>query len=520
MTRLIRTLTSALILVAFAGTAFYRGLTSHSGPARNPSSVKIESSDSAIQAIAHDLEAQTRTLTRPVTVYHWTSKTLDREAAKVRGKSISARFWSATEEMNYGLVGQGVYAARDPVSSSNYGAYGDSTLMVITLPMGTRLLDIRNDLPDNGSYRGDDYEASNRILISDESVELAKASGCTVPKNAHINYSWFKSLPCTLLLRGALRQLSISGTVHRWWGGEAKGCFAEAAAFTLFDESLFTDQTVRAHLFGYGSNQYIDALDEDGKEQLAMILRFAFEQGDHWFREGNGGEITSRLTHPAIVKRAKAVSPENYKAWTSQNIFNCSNTYPEEPVGVFQPFNLATGAPNGDVVIDSATYGSDLKKVEEGNATRALAEICKHRGDCEYKVSPELFGGIMPGVPKSFHVEWACRHEHGTKLRDIPAPADEQVRKISCHTGKIKIVSATYGGNVVEAKSENITALAQQQCSAKSFCRMPGSDLRAEDPMPGAPKSIEIKWHCSAKPNSARRTEIRENEAASLNCWR
>ncbi len=124
MPGLIRTTISVLILSAFTGTAFYRGLVSHpSIPVRKPASVTSpeDNSQEAIDAIARDLEPQLRTLTRPVTVYHWSSTSPTLDAAVEKGKRSAGLFWDSTTDMNYGLVGHGLYAARDPVSSSSFG---------------------------------------------------------------------------------------------------------------------------------------------------------------------------------------------------------------------------------------------------------------------------------------------------------------------------------------------------------------------------------------------------------------
>ncbi len=374
-------------------------------------------------------------------------------------------------------------------------------------------------LPNTGAYRGDDYEASNQIMISNASVELAKKAGCVAFKSGHINYRWLISLPCTNLLRGALRKLHVAGTIHRWWGGKVKGCVEEAATFTVFDETLFNAQSVRVHSFDSPSS--FDQLDEDGKEQALMIVRFAIEQTDHPFPSGDSTYLLNRAGSSALLTRAREISRDSYNAWLHQTVFNCSGKYPEEPVSVPQKsVDLTAGAPNGDVVIDSATFGSNLKKVAAGNATQAAASFCSSKTECDYKVSPRFLGNLMPGVPKSFHIEWSCSGIPGYQENEVPAPSDGETFKISCAPGTIRVNRATYGRNVVEPKAGNSTTLVEQQCRGKSYCSIKGSDLHLEDPMPGATKKIAIQWHCSKTPEKPIESEIQEDESFAMSCWR
>ncbi len=493
---------------------------------RNPASVEEASParDAAIASIAADLAKYTRTLTRPVHVFHWANSTKLQPtvaAAIERGRSTSKYFWSS-EDLRYGLVGHGIYAARDPVISSGYGNSYDldfGILMVIRLPTGSRWIDIRN-LPSfdkDGNYHGDNWKNSNRVLISNQSAALASNAGCLIQTDISIR-NWWQDAACGSLLRAAFDRLKLSGNIHRWHGGQIVGCAADAVVFTIFNEALFNPNSLQVHRFGGADVATVDPKSADGIER-ALIYRFATEQNGKEFPEGNPRYITEGWTDPALAAHAKAIPEATYRKWLDQNIYACSGKYPEEPVGKTQLLNQDLN-PFGSVVIDGATYGFNLQPIAVGNATKAASDFCNGKAECVYKVAPRFLGDILPDVAKTFKLGWKCGSAGKLETKEVAAPADGQSFTITCTEAQpIHVVSATYGGNVKAVPLGNASLAVQKICAAKQpYCSFDVKPDVLGDPGPSAGRQLRVKWHCSKRPDLSEKTEVADGAQVYLNC--
>jgi hypothetical protein len=85
--------------------------------------------------------------------------------------------------------------------------------------------------------------------------------------------------------------------------------------------------------------------------------------------------------------------------------------------------------------IRSATYGANCG-APSGNATRALANSCNGRADCNYVVDVHRLRDPAPGCSKDFQVEYSCAPDTELLRRELPAEAGLRSRlQLSCAPG-------------------------------------------------------------------------------------
>ena len=85
------------------------------------------------------------------------------------------------------------------------------------------------------------------------------------------------------------------------------------------------------------------------------------------------------------------------------------------------------------IKITSATYGTGLPEIKEGNVTEAAAKFCDGKNVCEYTVKTKFIGDPAPDKPKAFDIVWDCLLAKDTIIinRRISIPADATGKSIT-----------------------------------------------------------------------------------------
>ncbi|HZS40455.1 MAG TPA: hypothetical protein VFF06_26665, partial [Polyangia bacterium] len=188
---------------------------------------------------------------------------------------------------------------------------------------------------------------------------------------------------------------------------------------------------------------------------------------------------------------------------------------------------------NSGITVLAATYGANLG-LPRGNVTRALADACNNRRECEYRVDFHVLGDPAYGRQKNFVAEWQCGNSPEVRRAEAaaeagfgstiqlrcggpyyPPPVVEQppppryIPPPVVAPATIQVVSGSYGLSCGVPRG-NVTGALQQGCNGKSRC-----DYRVDfhvlgDPAYGCQKDYVAEWRCSNSPQLYRAAAERE----------
>lgn len=494
----------SVFAVSSCSTPSVEPVAARAGISRAPASDFAANSarEDALEALSADPALRFRTLSRSIWTYHYfrVEDGANVEAAGFeRLKTVVAGFWDSPT--GYGLVGEGVYAARDPRSSASFGggADGGGGLIAIQLPKGTRLFDIRAQSP-----RGaDEYQYGNDVFLSESSRAALRRAGCSLPRQTRLLALWGTG-ECGEIFKELFRRMNVSAILHSWYQGGIPGCLNHPDTFVIIDGRIVSTPSL-VNVFGATSLAKDRRLDpQNSRHQLlARILRY-----------GAGVNAGGDRSDVRVTDR-------ELDAWRDETIFHCTEDYPEEKVAVEPPNSrIYAVSPDSDpsrFVPYESEDGVIVSNIEWGKAASAQASYpfaaCGYGKTCVVdflpRVDPAEFAektawGLTATV--------ACGTKADAKKAELRIAADAYGARVSIECAKgqaprisyaalpyVRVESATYGANAGGAAG-NATKLAQAFCDGRRKCtyKVAYRFLKEVDPDPKSKeKSFSIQWRCS-----------------------
>jgi len=302
--------------------------------------------DQVVDLVASDLSYRVVTLSQTYFVYHWanfgdlSSYKEGTQSEKIehfmedRFAHIESTYHQYMEHYqegstNYGLVGGGIYAARDPLSSTTFGRWGNAALAVIRLDPGARLFDLRTINPIEPNTP---YEKGNRIWIQPATLTALQSQGCDVPLQGTIEYHWLKKDRCSIILGKAFNKLNIIGNIHSWWGGSIQGCMSNPDAFVIYD-SNYLKQENRVQIYSVARLQdptFTKLPNTDPAMELwNLIQKHAKVNEQNYYMDGSPGEFSANLSLPS-ASSFKVDRSLDLASWEKDHLFHCDESTPEE----------------------------------------------------------------------------------------------------------------------------------------------------------------------------------------------
>lgn len=247
-------------------------------------------------------------------------------------KSKTSIFWNPDLDhlQKEGMVGSGVYFARDLFQSASYGGktFG---LIVLDLPVGSRILDVRMESPE---YTDPYRRSSNAFYFSDETFQKIK-SICPVDPQPWSTGNFVSHLGCVKLLRKALEKLKIDAIVYRYNPSTVPGCEDGSVAFSLIDASRIQVENIFYYSWEYQGNSL--ELSHQILEERGLRAQFLYwlDQQTTDFSSVEKywtGLIPLPETNlSAVPEQEVSERPwlrdafRSYLKWKNENIFGCQD---------------------------------------------------------------------------------------------------------------------------------------------------------------------------------------------------
>ncbi len=195
------------------------------------------------EALMNDLKVLTKTLTRDVAVYSWTSKkklisnfTLPKSDSiefnhpayrQYALSKLNKFFTYKGQGLAAAWLGNGLYTYHNPIGSRSYG----STLIEVIIPKGNAYLDLRN-----GTHKMGKVSTDREIKLSKPTIKaLNKLFSCGKLKSrsrvgrfngvsfyALSKNKFMKCAPRAAMLKRAFAELNIAFVAYVWSAGDKK----------------------------------------------------------------------------------------------------------------------------------------------------------------------------------------------------------------------------------------------------------------------------------------------------------
>lgn len=295
----------------------------------------------AADSLQELLQPRIQTLSRDVEVFHWRS--MDRKSYEEKGlgsvsgvvephdtqvenytKNQTQGWWQENLwNKGYGLlVGNGLYAARDPFASSKYGGHKPA-LMVLTYPKGSKFIDFR-ERADNESFSylmKDELRELNHLPLNQSTKEALNAAGCPASDKMRLQHGFFGNPKCDRFMKEVFCRENIKMFNHDWHDSKPPGCKRSRAAFNVVappePENIMT---LTAQLPTGSTPAEIKA-----RKLASNLMHFANENTDQYYGEGSPQTIKN------MWSASKEISQPNkaeYKEWKSK-LVDCGD-HPED----------------------------------------------------------------------------------------------------------------------------------------------------------------------------------------------
>lgn len=226
------------------------------------------------------------------------NKTFDQAILDMKNKANSFYFKSYSG----GQMGNGLYAASNPFQSSNYG--GDSWLLsIITIPAGTKVLDIHKE--------SSDWKDGNRITLSKQTVSLLKqAFKCDIlNETSHFTIAFLFSPQCLNAFKEFVKEFKISAVIYDWSKSAVDGCNETSAAMVIYDQDIFNEKNVK----------FLGDISTDDLQMKKIIKKSAFDNKNKVFEFGAPTDFMLRYLQSISISDTK--DQEIYEKWREKMLF-------------------------------------------------------------------------------------------------------------------------------------------------------------------------------------------------------
>jgi hypothetical protein len=182
-------------------------------------------------------------------------------------------------------------------------------------------------------------------------------------------------------------------------------------------------------------------------------------------------------------------------------VFSCK----DNAFRAYMPDKLLYGKPNADF---APNYITKLQaNFSGGDIKSQISDSCDGSSSCEFDVSRLKLPD--PAV-QTLKISYSCsKNPNGPSYSvSIDSDAKNAHVTLSCGSapaasyktiGKVKVISAFFGKNVVGAGKSDVTEKAAAFCDGKEECEYKVSPRFIGDPAPDKEKDFEIVYRCSSK---------------------
>lgn len=154
--------------------------------------------------------------------------------------------------------------------------------------------------------------------------------------------------------------------------------------------------------------------------------------------------------------------------------------------------------------IQSATYGGNCG-AQYGNVTWSVQNRCNGSVNCQYTVNVNEIGDPAYGCAKDFNIEYRCPNGQ-MKTSYLSGETNGKTLYMQCTGGggggnynRIRVISATYGGNFPEIPRGNVTYDIARECNGRNYCQYLISTNKIGDPKQGWSKDYRVEYTCNGR---------------------
>ena len=194
--------------------------------------------------------------------------------------------------------------------------------------------------------------------------------------------------------------------------------------------------------------------------------------------------------------------------------------------------------------IISASYGANVNRGLEGNATNDVQRVCESLESCTYYVNVGTLGDPAYGHLKDFMVRYMCGTDNRQRSAYLPGEAHGHSLTINCQEarpmppppppppprpqprperpGGIEVLSASYGSNVDSRLYNNAYNDVARSCNGQLVCNYRVSVTVLGDPAYGRMKDFVVRYRCQNRGGIERQAYLNaeaNNQTAQLSCY-
>ena len=261
---------------------------------------------SALSPLAQYLAPHVQTLTRDVWIYHWgprahyvsggisVSGPVSVETDMSVYLKIMIELFENLDSATGDAIGNGLYAAVDPLSSRRFGgASGDFGLLQITIPNGSRILNIPKEYgPSYPLHLMDDLKKKN---CPTDTISIFQSTG-----------------KCRKILLEALQELKIAVVAYPYFAQFPELCNLERSNYPIQRAFLITGRSMIRAFTQFLTRQIPDG--EPRNYARLFINNYAKQMG------------TAAVWDSSDLADALV----NFEASLKEHIFDCGTTYAED----------------------------------------------------------------------------------------------------------------------------------------------------------------------------------------------